>query len=43
MEDVSKWARVSAVTEWHYAFLTVDNLHEAVGTHENADKNKPEP
>lgn len=34
MEEVSKWLGHSSitVTERHYAFLTVDSLHEAVGT-----------
>lgn len=37
MEEVSKWLGHSSifVTERHYAFLTVDNLHEAVGTAES--------
>jgi integrase len=39
MERVSKWLGHSSisVTERHYAFLTVDDLHEAVGTYRTAD------
>ena len=39
MERVSKWLGHSSisVTERHYAFLTVDDLHEAVGTNNTAE------
>ena len=39
MELVSKWLGHSSitVTERHYAFLTVDNLHEAVGTNKSSE------
>jgi integrase/recombinase XerD len=39
MERVSKWLGHSSikVTERHYAFLSVDSLHEAVGTRKRAE------